>query len=203
LTSNSRDVKRKGEIKERIIRILLNYPDGELSKYRIMKLSEGSQTWVYDFLNQLEKEGYLENTKVINIRGLFDLWKKNIIRPMNKDYLVKNPMQILNLVEKEYALTTYRAENLIQNYLFPSRTDVYCKIEDQKYWHDLLSKQGMVGGGNFRIMYGTKHVFFNSFYVKNYNIVSIPQLIVDLLIEGGPSIEAAEMLINKLMNKDV
>jgi hypothetical protein len=198
-----RETRRKGEVKEQIMRVLLNYPNGELSKYRVWKLSEGSQTWVYDFINQLEKEGYLKNIKVVDIRGLFELWRKNIGKTVDKYYLVKNSMQLLESVEKDYALTTYRAENLVQNYLFPSRTDVYCRIEDQGYWHDLLSKKGVIGGGNFRIRYGSKHVFFNSFSVNNYKVVSKPQLIVDLLMEGGPCIDAADMLIDKLVARDV
>ena len=203
MTSKDQPITRRGEIKEQIIRVLLNHSNGELSKYRIWKLSEGSQTWVYDYINQLEKEGYIENTKVTNIRALFEIWKKNRSKPIEKQYLIKKPMQILESVKKDYALTTYRAENLIQNHLFPTRTDIYCKIEDQNYWHSLLSKKGIVGGGNFRTLYAPKHVFFNSYIINNYTTVSTPQLIVDLLVEGGPSAEAADMLINKLVSKNV
>jgi len=199
----SREARRRGEVKEQIMRVLLNYPSGELSKYQVWKLSEGSQTWVYDFINQLGKEGYLENTRVVNVRGLFELWRKNPGKTVDEYYLVKNSMQLLGSVEKDYALTTYRAENLLQNHLFPSRTDVYCRVEDQWYWHDLLGKIGVIGGGNFRVRFGSKHVFFNSFTVNNYRVVSRPQLIVDLLIEGGPCVEAADMLIDKLVAGDV
>ena len=41
-------------------------------------------------------------------------------------------------------------------------------------------------------------MFYNSHTVKNINVVSTPQLILDLLIEGGPSAEAAEMLLGKV-----
>ena len=159
---------------------------------------------MYDFLNQLEADGYLENTKVVNIRGLFDYWKEIKLQPLKREeFLVQNPMRLLYSAEKEYALTTYRAENLVQSYLFPSRTDFYCRVEEEEYWHNNLIKNGMIGSGNIRIMYATKHVFFNSFKVKDYWIVSIPQMIIDLLTEGGPSMEAAEMLISKLVSKHV
>lgn len=194
---------KRGEIKEQIIRILLNYPTGTLTKYRVWKLSEGSQTWVYDFLNELETKGYIENTKVTNIKKLFQYWKTNRTTPIQQTYLIKTPMKLLEKTEMEYALTTYRAENLIQNHLFPSRTDIYCKREDYEQWHSLLSEKGAVGGGNLKTLYTSKHVFFNSQNIDDYTIVSTPQLILDLLIEGGPAIEAAEMLMNKMVTRAV
>jgi hypothetical protein len=197
------ETTRRGEIKEQVLRILLNYPDGSLSKYRIWKLSEGSQTWVYDFINILEEKGYLDDTRVTDPRGLFEYWAENRVIPDEKHYMVRNPMQLLEDVEREYALTTYRAENLVQNHLFPSRTDIYCKTDDLEYWHSLLGKKGLVGGGNFRTLYGSNHIFFGSSRVQGYTVVSTPQLIVDLLVEGGPCVEAAEMLIEKYMAENV
>ncbi len=41
------------------------------------------------------------------------------------------------------------------------------------------------------------HIFYNSFEKNGFKTVSIPQLVVDLLREGGPCAEAAEMLIKK------
>lgn len=197
------ETTRRGEIKEQVLRILLNYPDGSLSKYRIWKLSEGSQTWVYDFIKILEEEEYLNDTRVTDPLGLFEYWAENRVTPDEKHYMVRNPMQLLEEVEREYALTTYRAENLVQSHLFPSRTDIYCKAGDLEYWHNLLGKKGLVGGGNFRTLYGSDHVFFGSSRVQGYTVVSTPQLIVDLLVEGGPCVEAAEMLIEKYVAENV
>ena len=194
---------KRGEVKERIIRVLLNYPDGKLSKYRIMILSQGSQTWVYDYLKQLEDDKYIENTKVIDIRGLFEVWREIHLTKTIKNYLVKHPMSILESAQEEYALTTYRAENFVQNYLFPTRTDIYCLIKDRLYWHNKLTNAGLVGKGNFRVIYASDHVFFNAKNFNNKKIVSIPQLIIDLLREGGPAVEAAEMLIEKMVSENV
>jgi len=69
--------------------------------------------------------------------------------------------------------------------------------------HSLLSEKGAMGGGNLQTLYTSKHVFFNSQNINDYTIVSTPQLILDLLIEGGPAIEAAEMLINKMVTRVV
>jgi hypothetical protein len=194
---------KRGEIKEQIVRILLNYPEGKLSKYRVWKLSEGSQTWTYDLLNELEKKGYIEDTKVTNIRDLFEYWKKIRVKPSQRNYLIKDPMNTLEKAQNEYALTTYRAENLIQNHLFPSRTDIYCRREDQEKWHSLLSEKGAVGGGNLRTLYASKYVLFNAQHINKYRVVSTPQLILDLLVEGGPAAEAAEMLIDKMVSRSV
>jgi len=195
--------RKRGEVKEKIIRVLLNYPTGQLSKYRVMQFSEGSQTWVYDYLKQLEDDGYIQNTRVIDIRGLFEVWKKNSTSKLIKNYLVKNPMKLLESAQREYALTTFRAENAVQNYLFPSRTDIYCHKVDKQHWHENLRRSGLVGKGNMRLIYDSDHVFFNAEYINNYKIVSIPQLIVDLLREGGPSVEAAEMLIDKMVSENI
>jgi hypothetical protein len=60
---------------------------------------------------------------------------------------------------------------------------------DLEYWHSLLGKKELVGGSNFRILYGSDHVFFGSSRVQGYTVVLTPQLIVDLLVEGGPCVE--------------
>jgi len=96
----SQKTTRRGEIKEQVLRILLNYPDGSLSKYRIWKLSEGSQTWVYDFIKILEEEEYLNDTRVTDPLGLFDYWAENRVTPDEKHYMVRNPMQLLEDVKE-------------------------------------------------------------------------------------------------------
>jgi hypothetical protein len=97
----------------------------------------------------------------------------------------------------KYALTTYSAENLVQGYLFPSRVDFYIDPADLKKWHLLLSEKGLVGKGNVRILMTDNHVFYNSFVKNGLMIVSMPQLIVDLLVEGVVAVEAAEKLLEK------
>ena len=46
-------------------------------------------------------------------------------------------------------------------------------------------------------------MFYSSHVVRDINVVSNPQLILDLLIEGGPSAEAAEMLLGKVASEHV
>jgi hypothetical protein len=87
---------------------------------------------------------------------------------------------------------------MVNHYLFPSRTDLYIRMNDFDSWHNLFVKEGaLVGGGNVRLRWYDDQVFCNSFFVNDYRIVSIPQLIVDLIREGGVTVQAAEMMIEK------
>jgi hypothetical protein len=60
-----------------------------------------------------------------------------------------------------------------------------------------VSNGALVGGGNVTLRLYDDEVFYNSFIVVDFRLVSIPQIIVDLLREGGPAIEAADMMIEK------
>lgn len=53
-----------------------------------------------------------------------------------------------------------------------------------------------MGGANTRIRVLDDHVFYNQQRVGGFSTVSVPQLILDLLAEGGPCEEAAEKLID-------
>ena len=106
-------------------------------------------------------------------------------------------MSVFGRVNLSYALTTYEAENPVQNYLFPSRIDFYVKRSDLGRWHEALKAEGLVGRGNTRVLITDEQVFYNASERGSFRIVSIPQLVVDLLAEGGVCEEAAEMLVEK------
>ncbi len=202
----------RGLKKQRIIRILLNSHFNKLigkkslSKYRISKLAHASFPWTHEFLKQLEKIGIIKRTEVINPKELFTLWSKLRKKAKYKDYMIKEPLELLSKIKLHYALTTYVGETLLQSHLFPLRADIYIKREDQEKWHKILSESGFFGKGNFRILIEEdEDIFDNSiktdFKIKRrsvkFNIVSMPQLILDLLQEGGPCEEAADMLIGR------
>lgn len=189
--------ERRGTIRERVLRILLNNPSGNLSKYRIAKESEGAYPWVHELLGNLEREGMLQGTKVKDFKRLIARWQEWRREPSRREYMLRKPLDVLSRTSLAYALTTYQAENLVQNYLFPSRVDFYIKPKELPEWHRLLSKEGLVGKGNTRVLIGDEQVFYRSFDRGGLKIVSMPQLIVDLLSEGGVCVEAAEMLMEK------
>jgi len=187
----------KGKKRERILRILLKNPKGSLSFYRIAKEANCSHVWVINFLRMLEKKGLVEKTKVVDVEGMFSYWINISKYPIYRDYNVQAPMDLLKRAKLEYALTTYYAESLTQHYLFPSRVDIYIREEDAQNWHKTLTENGLVGKGNFRILIDDVHVFYSNIRREGFRIVSTPQLILDLLREGGVATEAAYMLIRR------
>lgn len=190
---------KRGYVRERILRVLLNNADKELTKYKIGKLSQANISWVIETLRKLEEENMVKGTKVKDFRKLTILWQKSQLKPLfEREYMLRNPHDLLTNTSLQYALTTYHAENLVQSYLFPSRTDFYINLNDIRKWHDLLTKNGLVGKGNVRVLGGDKHVFYGSFEISGLKLVSIPQLIVDLLNEGGVCVEAADKLLERV-----
>lgn len=193
----------RNEKKERIIRILLNTTNKNLSKYKIAKLAECSQSWVGEFIKSLDNLGLVKGTNVINKKELYGVWLKIGSSFESRSYLVQSPIEVLGRINLDFATTTYLGETLIQSHLFPSRVDIYAREEDREKWIEIMRNIGLLGGGNFKIIFTNKFLF--DFNQKRYlepikkfvNIVSKPQLIVDLLREGGSCKEAAEFLIKE------
>jgi hypothetical protein len=197
-TSNQGHRKNRGTLRERIIRILLAEPDGALTKYRLAKTAKSSFSWTHEFLNKLQAQKLVKGTQVTNYTGLINYWLQIKTKPEKRDYMHKNPINLIQKTNLPYALTTYQAENLVQHYLFPSRIDLYIKKEDLNKWHKEITVEGLVGKGNLRLLITDEHVFYGAFKRQTLTVVSIPQLIVDLLQEGGVCTEAAEKLLNKV-----
>lgn len=188
---------KRGQVRERIFRVLLNHAKEKLTKYRIAKDAQANISYVIKTLRKLEKENIVHGTEVKDYRRLVFLWKGLRTEPEKREYMVRDILGVLRKTRMRYALTTYSAENAVQKYLFPSRTDFYIEPEDRDGWHRLLSEKGLVGKGNVRVLMTDEHVFYKSSEKKGMTVVSTPQLIVDLLQEGGPCSEAAEMLMQK------
>jgi len=188
----------RGQKQERIMRVLL--ADKELlSRNEISKRAECTRQWVILFLRNLEKLNLVNGTKVLDKKKLLNYWLKIRKKPKKfRSYMVKQPLNVLKKANLDYALTTYYAENVIQHYLFPSRMDIYIKKENIEKWHKIMTKNGLYGKGNVRIIPTDEHVLYGKRKIKKLSIVSLPQLIVDLFNEGGPCSEAAEMLIKRL-----
>ena len=194
---------RRGTIRERILRVILNEPGGSLTKYRLSKKASASFPWTHEFLGKLEADGYVKYTKVLDFEGLIRYWIEIRRKPGNKEYLIQRPLQLLRYTDLTYTLTTYQADNLIQGYLFPSRIDLYVRGKEKEDWHKLLSGKGLVGKGNVRILFDNDHVFYGAQETRGLWVVSYPQLLVDLFMEGGVCIEAAEQLLGKVGGKTV
>jgi hypothetical protein len=187
----------KGKKRERILRVLLTHSDGSLYQFLISKEAGCSQPWTHSFLKRLEKENLIKNNKILDIQKLFNYWLEINDYPLYREYNIQNPLDLLKKTTLKYALTTYYAESFVQNYLFPSRVEIYIHENEALEWHKLLSKNGLVGKGNFRLFLEDNHVFYHNIKKEGLNIVSIPQLILDLLREKGVAEEAGKMLMER------
>lgn len=188
--------RKRGFNKERIIRVLLNHSGEGLTKYRLAQLADVSESWTRQYTDKLEQKSLVDGTQVIEARKLYQEWAGLRIEPNQLTVSLQNPMQLLEDTELKYALTTYQAENLHQGLVFTSTTDFYISPEHTEEWLEIVEKKGLLGGGNTRIRVLDEHVFYNQQTLEGYSTVSVPQLILDLLEEGGPCEEAAEKLID-------
>ncbi len=183
----------------RIIRVLLKQPDGSLTKYKLAKLARCTKPWVIEFLRKLEQKKLVKRTKVLNIDKLIDYYLEIVPRQKHFDFYVQEPIKLLQRSKLDYALTTYAAENFTSYQLFLTRYDVYINEEDLDKWKALISKNGLIGKGNLRlIITNDKLVFEESQIIRGINIVSLPQLLIDLKKEGGVCIEAYDVLIKNV-----
>jgi len=188
----------RGIKNDRVFRILLCNIEGALTKYRIAKLANAQQTQVTLLLRRLEKYHLVRGTSVTDHKGLLVRWSRLPTKYESQSYMLPDVMKVLKKAKLDYGLTTYRAESMVNGYLFPSRTELYIRPNDFDEWHSLLvGEGGMVGGGNVRLRWYDEQALYNSFSMDGYRIVAIPQLIVDLLREGSSAAEAADMMMQK------
>ena len=188
----------RGDKRERILRVLLSSRE-KLSKNELSKRAECTRQWVILFLKELEKMKLVKGAVPVEREKLMQFWISISKRPKKyKEYMIKEPLNVLKKSKLDYALTTYHAENIVHHYLFPSRADIYIKESDSDKWHSTMTKNGLYGKGNVRLIITDEHVMYGKRMINGLSIVSLPQLIVDLANEGGPCGEAAEMLMKRL-----
>jgi hypothetical protein len=186
----------RGVITDRIYRVLLSNPE-PLTAYRISKLAQAHPYQVSLFLHDLNHSHHAKGTRVINYKVILREWAKLKFITQSQTYVLTNEIEIINKANLPYALTTYKAETMVNHYLFPSRTELYIRTQDVGLWHNFfVQNRALVGGGNVRLKWYDDQVLYNSFNINGNRIVSIPQLIVDLLREGGVATQAAEMMMD-------
>lgn len=187
--------RERGFKKERLHRVLLNHPDGELSRYELTQRAAVSKGWAYEYFNQLESKGFLHEATVQDPEGLYHHWLETRIEPNAVRVSFQQPLTQIREAGLDYALTTTEAEQVHQGFLFSSSTDLYVREADIPTWLDVIEETGLIGGGNTEFRATDDHVFYNAQTVNDVTTVSIPQLIVDLLAEDGPAVEAAHRLM--------
>lgn len=194
--------RERGFKKERLHRVLLNHPDGELSRYEIAQRADVSNGWAYDYINQLASKGFVHEATVQDPEDLYHHWLDTRIEPNTVQASFQQPLTRISEVDLDYALTTDEAEQVHQGFLFSTSTDLYVKGADISTWLDIIEETGLIGGGNTEFRATDEHVFYNAQTTDDVTTVSIPQLIVDLLDEGGPAVEAANRLMMRCHGDD-
>ncbi len=189
--------RERGFKTERLHRMLLNHPKGELSRYELAKRADISTSWAYDYIDTLAGDDLVDETAVVDPRALYERWQETRIQPNTVQVALQQPLDRIKESGLDYALTTDEAEQLHQGFLFASSTAIYVREDDIEDWLNLIEQHGFVGGGNTELRATDEHVFYNAATVDNLVTVSIPQLIVDLLDEDGPATEAANRLMNQ------
>ena len=156
-----------GVKRERIIRVLMNTPDGSLTKYSVAKLSNCSTSWTLDFLQNITDLGYIKNTKVEKPKELLKYWASIGRKESRFDFFIQSPNDFLQNIDLAYVLTTYAAENILNHYLFPTRTDIYINKIDLLAWK---KRDGHipVGTDNFPYLnwFRTRDIGPDSFHCK-------------------------------------
>lgn len=188
--------RERGFNKGRIIRVLLNHSGDDLTKYRVAQLAGASEPWTRQYTEQLEEQGLIRGTEVVAARELYREWLDLRIEPNQLTVSLQQPMELLEETDLRYVLTTYRAENLQQGLLFASTTDFYISPDQIENWLGVVEEKGLLGGGNTRLRVLDDHVFYNQQCVDGFTTVSVPQMILDLLDEGGPCEQAAGKLVD-------
>lgn len=193
--------RERGFKKERLHRVLCNHTTDDLSTYEVAKCADVSQSWGYDYIDQLEAAGLVDETRVVDPTALYEHWQETRIPPNDLSVSLQQPRDQLQETGLEYALTTYEAENIHQGFLFVSETALYVNPDDIEQWLGFIEERGLIGGGNTEFRVTDEHVFYNAQTIDGVRTVSIPQLIVDLLDEDGPAVEAAHRLIETYHNE--
>ena len=140
--TNNPERPRRGVKNDRVYRILLCDVEGTLTRYRIAKLAQAQQIQVNLLLRKLEKLNLVTGSRVIDHKGLLTRWSRLKIKYESQSYMLPNVMETLKKARMEYGLTTYRAESMVNGYLFPSKTEFYIRPDDFDDWHALLVKEG-------------------------------------------------------------
>ena len=182
---------------DRIYRILLSLSRKDVSWYRIAREANVAYGWAHSILSDLRDDNIISGSIVRNPHQLFEKWAGRTTRILFREYHVQQPEKLIKDANLGFALTSYYAEHLVGKYLFPRKFDIYIHQKDAPAWHTLLTNQGYVGKGNLRILLTDEHVFHDGMKVEGLSIVSIQQLIVDLMREGAECSEAADLLIER------
>lgn len=211
---------QSGHARERIVRYLLGisalnvpqppaYRGPHESLYALAKKTHVTYSWVHKTVKNLEARRWVYVTHRIDIAqpvAVYEWWASIRTAPSVSGFHVRDPRATSGALRElgvPNALTTYYAENAYQGHLFPRRGDVYVRSKDLERAKELLVMEldAQIGGNNFRLLVGDDHLLEETVHIGPPSAATtyapFPQVVVDLIQEGGSAREAADMLIQK------
>lgn len=185
-----------------------NPPAPPASMNALAKNADASFAWVHEVVTDLSERGWVKTEGAVEITdavSFFDWWGQNRTKPTAHRFHVPDPAetaeQLLHEHGIDHAITTYFAENAIQGHLFPRRLDTYVRGEDLEHAREaVLELGGSVGGTTLRLLTGDDSVVDEAVVGRGpaeLLYAPLPQVIVDLITEGGSAREAADLLIQR------
>ena len=187
----------------RIIRRLLERPDGSWTRYALAKDSGASQPFGVKVIQQLEKMGFVKGTRVTDMEGLARHGADIMPRPLLVvNFYIQEPVDFIRKHAGRYALTTYFAENQVTHHLFPTRCDAYVTGSALKGLKRAVMKDGLIGNGNTRLIVPVDEgIIDEARDIRGVCVVSLGQLMLDLVREGGVCMEAFELMVDRNVRK--
>ena len=192
-------MQRRNVKNVRIVKRLLERPDGTLTKYRLAKQCGCTRQWVIQLLRRLEDRGLVRGTRVRDVIGLARYGAE----------VTPSPIRVLNLFHSDpvafvtkntdrYAFTTYWAENLVTHHIFPSRYDAYVDMGTLTALHERAFDEGWLGAGNTRLIVPVDPWTLDDVQeVSGVTLVGMGQLMIDLVVEGGVCEEAVHEMVRR------
>ncbi len=185
----------------RVIRRLLERPDGQWTRYSLAKASGCSRQWVILMLRKLEAAHLVKETRVEDRLGLARFGAALLPDPVRvAEFYVQDPVEFLERHAKSYAITTYFGEDRVTHYLFPTRCDAYVTQEEFPGVARAIIGLGLLGRGNLRLMVPVDpSVIRDARGVRGACVVPLGQLMMDLIKEGG----VCDVAVEEMVNRDV
>lgn len=169
-----------------------------------------SYAWVHEVVSEFVDAGWVTRRprlEVVDPAAVFEWWSENRTRPKHHSFHLADPMPVLEAMLRRHpgapsVITTYYAEQAFQGHLFPRRMDAYiCEADLDHAKRVIIDEGGQLGGTNFRLWTGDDGIVDEPYFAQEGvtwpRYAPLPQVILDLMTEGGSAREAADMLLQR------
>lgn len=195
----SLEAPQRGIHRERLLRLLLEGQGSIKTPYELATTAEVTPQYGYKFVRQMEQLGLIQGLRVTDYGGFWRFWLSHHVPPVPREYRVRETNLRKFLTKKNaapYALTTYVADQLAHHFLSPARWDLYIEPAQLNSWDARLraDADALLGPGNLRLLLHDPQLARLHRDIEGFKVVVDAQLVLDLLVEGGPAAEAAQLI---------